>query len=209
MIRGLIVYRCFEGIKASICSKDKISLSRVHCGKFANKRKANARESVERRKREIRVVGETSGTFVLFFSDTFPRYNPVASFLVHLSSRRTPHPVPTMFYLAGTYIFRPAEIRRLSRRKCLERTSKSGREERKKERDRKKNGGNKTEGLISLNNDGVRAVVTRVRRYTVDSLYFLDRNEIVNRQSWNWCSQEPQNQIIHACSISLWWGRLL
>jgi len=69
-------YRCFEGIKASICSKDKIGLSRVHCGKLANKRKANARESVERRKREISFAGETSGISILFFLNTFRRYNP-------------------------------------------------------------------------------------------------------------------------------------
>lgn len=82
---------------------------------------------------------ETSGISVLFFPDTFPRYNPVASFLVHLSSRCTPHPASTMFYLAGTYIFRPAEIRRLSGRKCLERTSESGEEEdRNRERERER-----------------------------------------------------------------------
>jgi len=44
-------YRGFEGSKASICSKDKIGLSRMHCGKLANKREANARESVQRKKR--------------------------------------------------------------------------------------------------------------------------------------------------------------
>lgn len=107
----------------------------MYRGKFANKRKANGRESVGRGKRggekeEERNQGcrrDEHGISVLFFPDTFPRYNPVASFLVHLSSRCTPHPVPTMFYLAGTYIFRPAEIRRLSGRKCLERTRESGR----------------------------------------------------------------------------------
>jgi len=52
---------------------------------------------------------------------------------------------------------------------------------REKEEDRKeegkKNGETETEELISLNNDGVRAVVTRARRYTVDSLYLPDRND--------------------------------
>lgn len=145
------------------------------------------RENVERRKRgreNERNQGcerETSGISVLFFPDTFPRYNPVASFLVHLSLRCTPHPASTMFYLAGTYIFRPAEIRRLSGRKCLERTSESGEEEdrnRERERERRQRkekgkdaGRNETEGLISLNNDDICAVVTRARRYTVDSLY--------------------------------------
>lgn len=46
-------------------------------------------------------------------------------------------PVSTMFYLAGTYIFRPAEIRRLSERKCLERTSEIGHESGERKREEK------------------------------------------------------------------------
>lgn len=83
------------------------------------------REKESKKKREIRIAGETSGISVLFFSDTFPRYNPVVSFLVHLSSRCTPHPVPDNVLFSRNVYF-PAEIRRLSGRKCLERTNESG-----------------------------------------------------------------------------------
>jgi len=113
----------------------------MHCGKLANKRKANARESVERKKRvrgrEKSGLQARRAVYPYYsFPTLFPDITPSRAFssIYPRGALRTQS--PTMFYLAGTYIFRPAEIRRLSGRKCLERTSESGmrkRENRKRE----------------------------------------------------------------------------
>lgn len=116
-------------------------------GRKAKKSKKDEKEKRREERREKSGLQPRREVYPRYsFPTLLPRCNPVARFLVHLSSRCTPHPVPTMFYLAGTYIFRPAEIRRLSERKCLERTSEIGRESAGKQEGEKKRGAQERKG---------------------------------------------------------------